>query len=133
MRRSGDVVVCRCVRSVPRILRPRVTVVVIDHNMRFISNLCDRLVVMHHGEELAAGTPREREKAPGDDNGFLWRLNAYWRYEQMGSGVMVEVESLTLSRNVPFLLAPIAKPIISRIARETLERTLSSVRGRFAG
>ncbi len=80
-----------------------------------------------------AGTPQEKARPEGDDHGFMWRLNSYWRYEQMGNGVMVEVESLTLSRNVPFLLGPIAKPIISRIARETLERTLASMRGRFAG
>ena len=34
-----------------------ITVVVIDHNMRFISGLCDRVVVVHHGQELAQGTP----------------------------------------------------------------------------
>jgi branched-chain amino acid transport system ATP-binding protein len=45
--------------TIVRIRESGVTVVVIDHNMRFISNLCDRIVVMHHGEELAAGTPRE--------------------------------------------------------------------------
>lgn len=78
-----------------------------------------------------AGTPLEKARPEGDDHGFMWRLNSYWRYEQVGTGVMVEVESLTLSRNVPLLLAPIAKPIISHIARETLERTLASVRGRF--
>ena len=34
-----------------------VTVVVIDHNMRFIAGLCDRVVVVHHGQELAQGRP----------------------------------------------------------------------------
>lgn len=34
-----------------------ITVVVIDHNMRFIAGLCDRVVVVHHGQELAEGTP----------------------------------------------------------------------------
>jgi branched-chain amino acid transport system ATP-binding protein len=35
-----------------------VTVVVVDHNMRFISGLCDRIVVLHHGQELAHGAPK---------------------------------------------------------------------------
>jgi branched-chain amino acid transport system ATP-binding protein len=30
---------------------------VIDHNMRFIAGLCDRVVVVHQGKELAQGTP----------------------------------------------------------------------------
>jgi branched-chain amino acid transport system ATP-binding protein len=34
-----------------------ITVVVIDHNMRFIAGLCDRVVVVHHGQELAQGSP----------------------------------------------------------------------------
>ena len=34
-----------------------VTVVVIDHNMRFISGLCDRVVVVNQGKELAQGKP----------------------------------------------------------------------------
>jgi len=34
-----------------------ITVVVIDHNMRFIAGLCDRVVVVHQGKQLAQGTP----------------------------------------------------------------------------
>ncbi len=34
-----------------------ITVVVIDHNMRFIAGLCDRVVVVHQGQELAQGRP----------------------------------------------------------------------------
>ena len=33
--------------------------VVIDHNMRFISGLCDRLVVTSQGEKIAEGAPKE--------------------------------------------------------------------------
>lgn len=75
-----------------------------------------------------AGTPREREKAAGEDHGFLWRLNAYWRFEQAGDGVFVECESVSLSRSVPFLVRPVVGPIANRIARESLERTLRSLR-----
>ena len=78
------------------------------------------------------GTPQEREKAPGEDNGFLWRLNAYWRYEQLGTGVLIECESVSLSRNVPLLIRPIANPIVDRIARESLRNTLTSLR-KFLG
>ena len=49
------------------------------------------------------------EEVGGDDHGFLWRLNSYWRYEERAGGVMVELQSLTLSRDVPSLLRPIAR------------------------
>ncbi len=84
--------------------------------------------------ELAdAGTPREREQAPGDDHGFLWRLNAYWRYEQLDGGVLVECESVSLSRSVPFAIRPLAGPIVDRIARESLENTLRTLRALLSG
>jgi hypothetical protein len=79
--------------------------------------------------ELAdAGTAAEREKPAGSDYGFLWRLNAYWRYEETRGGVLIECESVSLSRGVPALARPIVSPIVSRVARESLVRTLLAVR-----
>jgi len=79
--------------------------------------------------ELAdVGTPREREKPSDDDNGFLWRLNAYWRYLAVPGGVIVECESVSLSRPVPMLLKPVANPIVDRIARDSLSRTLQTLK-----
>jgi hypothetical protein len=75
-----------------------------------------------------AGTRAEREKAPGDDNGFLWRLNAYWRYEQVDGGVLIECESVSLSRSVPFALRLFVSSYVDKIARESLDRTLTSLR-----
>ena len=40
------------------------------------------------------GTPDERERPQGEDRGFLWKLNAYWRYEQVAGGVIAECESI---------------------------------------
>ena len=41
---------------------------------------------------------------------------------------MVELESLTLSRDMPSLLRPIAAPLVRRIARESMVRTLEALR-----
>ena len=62
------------------------------------------------------------EEIGGADHGFLWRLNSYWRYQQRDGGVLVELESLTLSRDVPSLLWPIASPLVRRVARESMVR-----------
>jgi hypothetical protein len=61
------------------------------------------------------------------DRGFLWRLNSYWRYTQVGSDVRIDMESLSLSRGVPRVARAVARPIIDRIARESIVRTLDSV------
>jgi putative flippase GtrA len=72
------------------------------------------------------------EQLDGGDHGFLWRLHSYWRYEETGGGVLVELRSLTLSRNVPALVRPIAGPLVTRIARESMVRTLEALRRYFA-
>jgi hypothetical protein len=77
-------------------------------------------------------TRQEAELAIGNDSGYLWRLNSYWRYRQIGCGVLVELESVSLSRDVPAILRPIAMPFVRRVARESVTRTLTHVRDRFA-
>jgi hypothetical protein len=77
------------------------------------------------------GTPHERELPPGDDRGFLWRLNAYWRYEETPAGVIAECESITLSRDIPAVFRYLAWPLIRSTARESMERTLTALRTRF--
>lgn len=79
-------------------------------------------------ELTGAGTPEEHEKEPGNDSGYLWRLNAYWRYEQVPGGVLIECESVSLSRSVPLLVRPLVNPIANRLARESLESTLTTLR-----
>ena len=79
-----------------------------------------------------AGTPRERALPEGNDHGYMWRLNSYWRYKQFEDGVLVEIESLTLSRDLPAIIGPLIRPIVTSTARESMTRTLASVRARFA-
>ncbi len=79
-----------------------------------------------------AGTTSERALPEGQDRGFLWRMNSYWRYEQVAGGVLVELESVTLSRTIPLGLGTIVEPLIDRIARESINRTLENLRRTYA-
>jgi putative flippase GtrA len=80
--------------------------------------------------ELAdAGSASERERPVGSDSGYLWRLNAYWRYQSVDGGVLIECESVSLSRAVPFLLRPFITGTVEGLARESLERTLIGLKG----
>lgn len=80
-----------------------------------------------------AGSARERAMPEGNDHGYMWRLNSYWRYKQLGDGVVVEVESLSLSRDLPPIIGPLIRPIVSGVARESITRTLAALRARFQG
>lgn len=74
---------------------------------------------------------REKEKPQGSDHGFLWRLNSYWRYQQVEGGVLVECESVSLSRSIPAVLEFLVRPIIDRTARQSMQRTLAGLRDRL--
>lgn len=87
----------------------------------------NRTVATRIAELDDAGTPHEREKPIGRDRGFLWRLNTYWRYQEVDGGVIVEFESLSLSRGIPRLLRWMVSPLINRTAREILSQTLTSM------
>ena len=52
--------VAQMLETLRRIRRERgLTLLVIEHVMRALMNLCARIVVLHHGERIAAGTPEE--------------------------------------------------------------------------
>ena len=74
------------------------------------------------------GEPGEKEKPVGNDSGFLWRLNSYWRFQEEDGGVFVECESVSLSRSIPFGLSWLVKGYVESIPRESLEGTLTSIR-----
>lgn len=77
------------------------------------------------------GTEREREKPVGNDRGFLWRLNSYWRFLQAPEGVIVECESISLSRAIPKAIAWMVNAIAGSVPRESLEATLQPLRDAF--
>ena len=44
---------------IKKIRNQGITIVVIEHDMKFIMNLCERILVLDHGEKLMEGTPLE--------------------------------------------------------------------------
>src|ERR1700742_2180957 len=54
-----------------RVRQRGISVLVIDHNMRFISGLCDRVVVMAAGQELAQGKPQDVLRLPAVIEAYL--------------------------------------------------------------
>ena len=74
----------------------------------------------------------ESEKPFGDDRGFLWGLNSYWRFEQTPEGTMVECESISLSRSVPAAARWLVKSYIDSVPRESLQSTLAPIRFNLA-
>ena len=68
--------------------------------------------------------PGEREKPPGADSGYLWRLNSYWRFCERDDGVYVQLEAISLTRDIPEGLGWLIRPFVTSIPKESLEFTL---------
>jgi hypothetical protein len=76
------------------------------------------------------GTASESERPPGNDRGFMWRLVSWWRFEQRDKDVLVEIESASLSRDIPAIVRfmPGISGYIRSVARESMESVLISIR-----
>jgi branched-chain amino acid transport system ATP-binding protein len=51
--------VSQAMNLVARIHDQGITIFMIEHVMKAIMNVCDRIMVLHHGEKIAEGTPQE--------------------------------------------------------------------------
>ena len=75
-----------------------------------------------------AGNPSEREQPPGKGQGFLWKLNSYWRFEERDGGTWIECEAISLTRDIPTGLGWIVEPIIRNLPKDSLVNTLNATR-----
>jgi hypothetical protein len=75
-----------------------------------------------------AGAANERVLAEGKDNGYLWRINNYWRFLQRDGGTYVQCESVSLSRDIPTGLAWLVAPFVENVPRDSLRFTLETAR-----
>ncbi len=75
-----------------------------------------------------AGQSDEAEKPVGDDSGYLWRLYSYWSFWQRDGGVYVQLEAISLTRDIPAGLGWLIRPFITSVPRESLAFTLGRTR-----
>ena len=53
-----------------------VTVLLVEHDMKVVMGLCDRLVVLNHGQKLAEGTPESVRRNPQVVSSYLGTRHA---------------------------------------------------------
>jgi hypothetical protein len=103
-----------------------------DHDVHYVNldathaysiSRTTRVVEVAHPEASDEYTMPE-----GNDHGFLWRLNSYWRFYETTRGVYVQCEAISLSRDVPPGLNFLIGHFVEGIARDSLEFTLRSTR-----
>jgi hypothetical protein len=79
-----------------------------------------------------AGKNDERENPVGHDTGFMWRLNSYWRFEEKDGGTYVQLEAISLTRDIPAGLGWLIGPFVTSIPQQSIVFTLSRTRDRLS-
>jgi hypothetical protein len=91
-----------------------------EHEIHFVQIDPKRVYSRAYSTRIAEvsdpGKPGERELPIGTDRGLLWRMYGYWFFEERDGGVVVECESVTLTRDVPFGIGKVALADYPRIA-----------------
>jgi hypothetical protein len=117
-----------------RFRRHKVITVVLDteHEVRYFHDATDRAhsrsSAVRITEVQNPGKSDEREKPPGDDGGYLWRMETWWRMEERDGGVYVQSEVASLTRDIPTGLGWLVGPFVTSIPKETLLFTLDATR-----
>jgi len=117
-----------------RFRRHKVITVVLDteHDIEYFRDGPERAHSRSSALRIAEvenpGKPDEREKPPGQDGGFLWRMETWWRMVERNGGVYVQSEVVSLTRDIPVLLRWTIEPFVTSIPRETLTATLVATR-----
>jgi hypothetical protein len=58
----------------------------------------------------------------------MWRINGYWFFAESDGGVFITCESITLTRDIPFLLSKMLGPILHELPQEALKNSLEETR-----
>jgi hypothetical protein len=91
----------------------------------------DRMYVNSRSTRLAEVKDPDRslteEEKVGHDDGFLWALNSYWRFEQADGGVYAQLEAVSLSRDLPFGLMWL-KGFLQKFPKDSMEATLKGTK-----
>ncbi len=91
----------------------------VDDTKKYSNSISTRIA-----EVKDAAHPDGPELPVGTGNGYLWRLNTYWHFQEKDGGVYVQCEALSLSRDIPYGLAWLLRPLVTKVPKQSLERAL---------
>jgi hypothetical protein len=117
-----------------RFRRHKVITVVLntEHNIQYFRDSATRAHSRSSATRIAEvenpGKSDEREKPPGDDGGYLWRMETWWRMVEADGGVYVQSEAASLTRDIPTGVGWMVGPFVNSIPKDTLTFTLEATR-----
>jgi len=111
-----------------RLFKKQILTVIFNavYDVRYSMPDPQHMYVVSHSTRIAQ--VKDPKNPVGDDSGFLWRLNSYWRFEQADGGVYAECRAISLSRDVPGFLAWMVRSFIDKFPKESMQNTLRGTR-----
>lgn len=95
----------------------------VDASKMYSNSISTRIAEVKNADQ-----PEGEEDPVGTGHGYLWRLNTYWRFEEKDGGVYVQCEAVSLTRNIPFGLGWLLRPLVTSLPKESLNRALGRTR-----
>jgi hypothetical protein len=117
-----------------RFRRQKVVTVVLDteHDVRYFrdspTQAHSRSATTRISQVDNPGKSDERERTPGNDDGFLWRMDTWWRVIERDGGVYVQSEVVSLTRDIPTGVGWLVRPFVTSIPEESLAFTMNATR-----
>jgi hypothetical protein len=71
------------------------------------------------------GAANEKQYPSNQGSGYIWRLYSTARMENRDGGVLLELEAVALSRDIPGALRWFVDPIVRRVSHESIEKSLT--------
>ena len=91
---------------VKRIRERGVTILMIEHVMKAIMNICDRIIVLHHGEKIAEGHAGGDCREQDGDRSILGRGRIAARYRMQSAGYRIAGCTTQRTETCFFVLNP---------------------------
>jgi hypothetical protein len=100
-----------------------VQIVRVDANRAYVISNATRV------QEIADyGQPSEHIYPENQRPGYIWREVGVTRLEQRDGGVYVEIETIALSRGIPWAFRWLIEPLTNKLPREIMMKTLTDTR-----
>ncbi|MGB6429697.1 MAG: hypothetical protein WBF06_03875 [Candidatus Acidiferrales bacterium] len=103
-----------------------------DNDVRIVRVDANRAYVVSNAvrvQEIADyGEPNEHVYPEDQRPGYIWREVGVTRLEQRDGGVYVEIETIALSRGIPWAFRWLIEPLTNKLPREIMMKTLTDTR-----
>jgi hypothetical protein len=75
-------------------------------------------------EIVNLGKPDESLRPVGEGKGMFWSLNGYWWAEETADGVVLELETIALTRGIPTGLGWLVAPFLKTVPKRSMSATM---------